>query len=101
MKKLGINSLIARRLGANNQEEADKAASTSIRIGLFNYLIFFIIGLFFTKPFVSGYAEEGTFIFDAACQYMSIICMGSLFINIQVVLEKVLQSTGNMVALSC
>ena len=29
---------------------------------------------------------------------MSIICMGSLFINIQVVLEKVLQSTGNMVA---
>ncbi len=95
---VGINSLIARRLGANNQEEADKAASTSIRIGLFNYLIFFIIGLFFTKPFVSGYAEEGTFIFDAACQYMSIICMGSLFINIQVVLEKVLQSTGNMVA---
>lgn len=95
---VGINSLIARRLGANNQEEADKAASTSIRIGLFNYLIFFIIGLFFTKPFVSGYTEEGTFIFDAACQYMSIICMGSLFINIQVVLEKVLQSTGNMVA---
>ncbi len=95
---VGINSLIARRLGAKNQEEADKAASTSIRIGLFNYLIFLIIGVFFTKIFVAGYAEEGTYIFDAACEYCVIVCVGSLFINIQVVLEKVLQSTGNMVA---
>lgn len=95
---VGINSLIARRLGANNQEAADKAASTSIRIGLFNYLIFFVIGVFFAKPFISGYAEEGTFIFESACQYLQIVCIGSLFLNIQVVLEKVLQSTGNMVA---
>ena len=95
---VGINSLIARRLGAKNQEAADKAASTSIRIGLFNYLIFFVIGVFFAKPFISGYAEEGTFIFEFACQYLQIVCIGSLFLNIQVVLEKVLQSTGNMVA---
>lgn len=95
---VGINSLIARRLGAKNQEAADKAASTSIRIGLFNYLIFFVIGVFFAKPFISGYAEEGTFIFESACQYLQIACIGSLFLNIQVVLEKVLQSTGNMVA---
>ena len=95
---VGINSLIARRLGAKNQEAADKAASTSIRIGLSNYLIFFVIGVFFAKPFISGYAEEGTFIFESACQYLQIVCIGSLFLNIQVVLEKVLQSTGNMVA---
>ena len=95
---VGINSLIARRQGAKNQEAADKAASTSIRIGLFNYLIFFVIGVFFAKPFISGYAEEGTFIFESACQYLQIVCIGSLFLNIQVVLEKVLQSTGNMVA---
>lgn len=95
---VGINSLIARRLGAKNQDAADKAASTSIRIGLFNYLIFFIIGVFFAKPFISGYADEGTIIYDSACKYLQIICIGSLFLNIQVVLEKVLQSTGNMVA---
>lgn len=98
---VGINSLIARRLGAKNQEEADKAASTSIRIGLFNYLIFLIVGLFLTIPFVSNYAEEGTYIFDAARQYLSIVCIGSCFVNIQVVIEKVLQSTGNMIAPMC
>ena len=57
-----------------------------------------MIGVFFAKPFISGYAEEGTFIFESACQYLQIVCIGSLFLNIQVVLEKVLQSTGNMVA---
>lgn len=94
---VGINSLIARRLGAKNQKEADKAASTSIRIALFNYLLFLFIGIFLTGPFISGYAEKGTAIYDSATTYLSIVLIGSLFINIQVILEKVLQSTGNMV----
>ena len=46
---VGINSLIARRLGAGRQKEADKAASTGIFIGLLNYLVFLCIGLFFTN----------------------------------------------------
>ena len=95
---VGVNSLIARLLGAKNQAGADKAASTSIRIGIFNYAVFLIIGLFFTKLFVSAYAQEGTEIYDAAVTYMQIICIGSMFSHIEIMLEKVLQSTGNMVA---
>ena len=94
---VGINSLIARRLGAQRQEEADKAASTGLRIGLINYLVFLFIGIFVTGPFVAGYAEPGTYIYEAGCQYLSIVCIGSVFIHIQVVIEKILQSTGNMV----
>lgn len=95
---VGVNSLIARMLGAKKQEMADKAASTSIFIGLFNYLIFFLIGVVVTVPFVSSYAEKGTEIFDAAVTYMRIVCIGSFFVHLQIQLEKVLQSTGNMVA---
>lgn len=94
---VGINSLIARRLGAQRQEEADQAASTGLRIGVLNYFVFLIIGLFFTGIFVSGYAEKGTYIYEEACAYMAIVCIGSLFVNIQVVFEKILQATGNMV----
>ncbi|MGN1414557.1 MAG: MATE family efflux transporter [Anaerovoracaceae bacterium] len=94
---VGVNSLIARLLGAHKQEKADQAASTSILIGLFNYLVFFLLGCFFTKYFVSAYAARGTEIFDSAVIYMQIVCIGSLFLNVQVMLEKVLQSTGNMV----
>ena len=95
---VGVNSLISRRLGAGRQEEADQAASTGIRIGLINYLIFLLVGLFVTVPFVGSYADKGTFIFGAAKTYMIIVCIGSLFLNIQVVIEKILQSTGNMIA---
>lgn len=95
---VGINSLISRRLGAGRQDEADQAASTGIRIGLINYLLFFIVGLFVTVPFVGSYAEKGTYIFEAARTYMMIVCIGSIFLNVQVVFEKILQATGNMIA---
>lgn len=94
---VGINSLIARKLGAKKQEEADQAASTGLRIGLLNYLVFLVIGLLFTGTFVSTYAEKGTFIYEEACKYMFIVCVGSFFVNMQVVFEKILQSTGNMI----
>lgn len=95
---VGINSLIARRLGARNQEAADQAASTGLRIGVLNYFVFLIVGIFFTGMFVSGYAEEGTFIYEEACKYMAIVTIGSFFLNVEVVFEKILQSTGNMMA---
>lgn len=95
---VGVNSLISRRLGAKNQQAADQAAGTSIRIGVFNYLIFLAIGLLATVPFVRFYADPGTQIYDYAITYMRIICCGSLFIHVQCILEKVLQATGNMVA---
>ncbi len=94
---VGINSLIARKLGAKKQEEADQAASTGLRIGLLNYVVFLIIGVCFTGIFVSGYAEKGTYIYEEAVKYMAIVCIGSFFLNMQVVLEKILQATGNMI----
>lgn len=93
---VGINSLIARKLGAKMQEEADQAASTGLRIGLLNYFIFLIIGVFFTGIFVSGYADKGSYIYEEAVKYMAIVCIGSFFLNMQVVFEKILQATGNM-----
>ena len=94
---VGVNSLIARRLGARRQEEADKAASISVRIGIFNYFIFAFIGIFLTKPFMHLYTDNPE-IFQGGTAYMQIITIGCLFCMIQFQLEKVLQSTGNMIA---
>lgn len=95
---VGVNSLIARRLGARRFEEASKAAKTGIIIGLFNYFLFLIIGICVPKAFVSLYAEEGTYIFENACTYLKVVCIGSLFVNIEMIIEKILQSTGNMIS---
>lgn len=92
---VGVNSLIARRLGAKRNDEADLAASISIRIGLFNYLIFLLAGTFLTVPFMRHFTSDPT-IFGYGCTYMRLVLSVSLFASVEVILEKVMQSTGNM-----
>jgi len=94
---VGVNSLIARRLGARRFDEADKAASTSIRIGVFNYLIFAMVGLFVAKPFMAAYTNDPV-IYKYGVAYLMIVTLVSVFSMIEIQLEKVLQATGNMVA---
>ena len=94
---VGVNSLIARRLGAKRFDEANKAASTSIRIGAFNFIIFLLVGIFLAKPFMHGYTSNED-IFNNGVTYLQIITIFCGFSMIQVQFEKVLQATGNMIA---
>ena len=95
---VGINSLISRRLGAKRQDDADKTATTGLVLGVFNWILFFLIGILVPGTFVGAYAEERTYIYTAARQYLTIVCCGSLFIFVQMIIEKILQATGNMKA---
>ena len=92
---VGVNSVIARRLGAKNYEEASKAASISVRIGIFNYLIFALIGIFLTAPFISHYTKDGA-TFEYGTTYMRYVFLLSMFTAMEVILQKVMQATGNM-----
>ena len=94
---IGVNSLISRRLGAQKYEEADKAASTSVRIGVFNFIIFALIGIFFAKPFMSIYTDNPVIYKDGLAYFRIITCL-SIFSMLEFQLTKVLQATGNMVA---
>lgn len=94
---IGVNSLISRRLGAEKYEEADKAASTSIRIGVFNFIIFALIGIFLAEPFMKIYTDDPVIYHDGLV-YMRIITILSFFSMLEFQLTKVLQATGNMVA---
>lgn len=94
---VGVNSLIARRLGARNYKAADQAASTSIRIAVMNALIFLVIGLFLIQPFMNSYTSDPV-IWKAGVSYGRIVMCFSLFSSIDMMIEKVLQSTGNMIA---
>ncbi|MCQ2550872.1 MAG: MATE family efflux transporter [Clostridia bacterium] len=95
---VGVNSYIARLLGAKKQGDADKAATTGIFIGILNYLIFLAAGIFVPELFVSQYADPGTEIYTQACVYLRIIFIGSFFTNVEIIIEKILQATGNMKA---
>ncbi|MGN0732894.1 MAG: MATE family efflux transporter [Emergencia sp.] len=93
---VGVNSLIARRLGAKRFDEANKAASHSVKIAAFNFLVFLFVGIFVAEPFMAAYTKDAA-IYGYGVSYLKIVTIGSLFVMISMQMEKVLQATGNMV----
>lgn len=93
---VGLNSLIARRLGENHQEEADKAAAHGMLLGLMNGVLFFLIGLLFSGLFLRAFTTDPEIV-SMGSVYMKIVCMYSFGACIEINIEKILQATGNMI----
>ena len=94
---VGANSLIARRLGARRYEEADLTAETSIWLAFFSWIVFLLIGLFVSRPFMAFYTDDEE-IFNYGVEYLTIVTTMSFCILTEITLEKILQATGNMIA---
>lgn len=93
---VGINSLISRRLGARMIEEADLAASHGYRLAFFNWAAFALAGIFLSRPLMEIMTDT-TYIVVEGTKYMTIVLIGSLFVFVQIISEKILQATGNMI----
>lgn len=93
---VGVNSLIARRLGAKNYKEADAAATTGIVLALANWVLFLIIGAFLSAPFIRLFTSDATVI-EYGTQYLTIVLCVSVGMMTGNMGEKILQSTGNMI----
>ena len=93
---VGVNSLIARRLGAKMQGEADSAATHGFVMSIIHWVLFVVIGIVVAQPFVSLYTNDAT-VSECSVAYIRIALICSLGMNIACMLEKVLQSTGNMI----
>lgn len=93
---IGINSLVSRRLGEGRKGEASSAATHGLLLGVFNWVIFLIFGLFFSRMFFESFTSTQEVV-EMGTQYMSIVCIFSFGIFIEMNMEKVLQATGNMI----
>ncbi len=97
---VGINSLVARRLGEHRFEDASAAATHGIFLGICSWIVMALIGIFLTHPFYAMTTSNQTII-DYGCQYIYIVtifCFGSF---VQICIEKTLQATGNMIYPMC
>lgn len=93
---VGLNSVIARNLGAGNMERAEKAAVQGLALTALHSVIFVLIGLFLTKPFFHIFTQNEA-VYSMGCEYTYlVICLsaGSLF---HITIEKMFQATGSMV----
>lgn len=103
---IGINSLVSRRLGEKKQEEADKAASHGIFLGIVTGAAFILFlgaltGVFFL---LKNYAPNVLYkvlsddpeIIEMTTTYLAIVLGISMPIFVQINIEKTLQATGDM-----
>lgn len=95
---VGVNSLIARRLGEQKYDVASKVAVTGLVLAFITWVVFALIGLFFSRPFITFMAgSENQHIIDYGVDYISVVLIFSFGSFIQVMLEKCIQATGNMI----
>ncbi|MGI6254305.1 MAG: MATE family efflux transporter [Acutalibacter sp.] len=93
---VGVTSLISRRLGEGRQDEANSAAAHGILLALCTWVLFALYGAFFSTPFFELF-ETDQEIIQMGSSYISICCVFSFGVFVEVTLEKTLQATGNMI----
>lgn len=93
---IGINSLIARRLGEGKKEEANKAATYAVALGIVTWVVFALVGIFFSSSIIGAYTSN-PLVYEAGTQYLSCVFIFSIGVFIEINIEKTLQATGNMI----
>ena len=97
---VGVNSLIARRLGEKRRLHANSAAEHGVALAVIGGIVFLVLGFGLSGVFVRafGAAEDVTV---QAIQYSHIAVGLSIFVMISMMCEKLQQSTGNMIIPMC
>ncbi|MGI6017594.1 MAG: MATE family efflux transporter [Marvinbryantia sp.] len=90
---VGINALLSRSLGEKNEKEASLAANNGIFLALVSYLVFALIGLTISRPFFAMQTNIPEIV-EYGTQYLTIICICSFGLFMQIAFERLLQSTG-------
>lgn len=93
---VGINALLSKSLGEKNFERADKTANNAIFLALISFILFAILGAVFSKTFFKIQTNVPEII-DYGNDYLTICLVFSFGIFFQVILEKLLQSTGKTI----
>lgn len=90
---VGVNALLSRLLGEKKQDEVNKTAHNGLIISFIVYLFLLVFGLLGVKWFY-GIQTTNKDICNMGISYLSIVSIFSFGQIFQLVMEKLLQSTG-------
>ena len=93
---VGVNSLLSRSLGEKNQRMANKSAGNGITLIAIVVVFFMLFGFFGAHPYyaMQSNIEETV---RGGSTYVSIICLFCIGSFMEILLERLLQSTGRTV----
>ena len=90
---VGVNALLSKSLGEKNQSRANKTAENGLFLALCSYLVFLVLGLTVVRPYFYAQTADAD-IAEQGIRYLTICCMLSLGMFMQVMNEKLLAATS-------
>lgn len=93
---VGVNAILARRLGEGRSEEAAEVATHSYFIYFCCWVVFALFGLFLAGPFIGLFTQDPT-IRQYGTDYLKIVTIGAIGMCMQFSAERILQASGNSI----
>jgi len=90
---VGVNALLSRRLGEQNQEEVNKTAMNGLFLAVCTSIVFMILGFFFLPVYLHSQTSNPV-IFEYGMEYMHVVVYCCVFSFIGIMFDRLLQSTG-------
>ena len=90
---VGINAFISKSLGEKEYKRANDTAANGIFLEVMSFVLFFFVGLFFSRPFFQSQSPIPE-VQEYGVTYLSICCMAGLGMFMQFTFDRMLQSTG-------
>ena len=90
---VGVNALLSKSLGEKNQYRANKTAENGLFLALCSYLVFLVLGLTVVRPYFYAQTADAA-IAEQGIRYLTICCVLSLGMFMQVMNEKLLAATS-------
>lgn len=91
---VGMNALLSRRLGEKNREGAEAVANVGMLLSVITAVVFALFGAFGSHLFFALQKGISPAIAEYGTQYLSIVCIGSVGIFVEITAERMLQGTG-------
>lgn len=94
---VGANALIARCLGAKDQDGADTIVTHSLILSAVFGILVTIIAIFAVEPFFHSYTNDPE-IYRLGVDFTNIVVFMAFGNMVHIAIQKIIQATGNMIA---
>lgn len=91
---VGMSSLMSRKLGEKNFDDASTAANQGYFLSIISSLVFVLFGIFFSSAFFNANTDNAE-ILEMGIPYLQICCIFSIGVFVQINSERIMQGTGH------
>ena len=93
---VGMNALLSRSLGEKDTKRVNQAATNGVALALLSSILFVLFGIFGSHIFFAVQTDNADII-KYGTQYISICTVGSVFLYVSIIFERLMQATGRTI----